>query len=159
MFESIYLWFEALFGRNLESYLKGDVCENEAADVVSGSNQFIIFGILSLILALVFVIMYYYVINHPRFNRWWSWLTVLLVGGVINLFIGFGWTSYSLSNGCIGDCLLYNLQDDPDKQNRLIGNMDCWGFGIDNFIVSVMFFIALSFILKWWSRNCKRSPF
>ena len=151
-FETIYRWFIKLFGANFADYLAGFDCQEES---YIGNNQFISFGIIAVIVAIVFMLLYYYVINHPRFNRWWSWLIMLILTGTVNLFVGWKIVSSHLAAGNIGDCLLYNA----DKTMTLIGQMNCWGFGLANFIVSVLWFILFSFCFKWGSRNCKYSPF
>ncbi|MDR2835986.1 MAG: hypothetical protein LBV69_07320 [Bacteroidales bacterium] len=182
-FEVIYRWFTKLFGAELADYLAGWNCTTED---YTGTNQFVSIGLIAFVVALVFMLVYYYVVNHPRFNRWWSWLLVLIGVGVINLFIGYGINSSNLEAGNIENCLMYatsantmnidNTQpvssDDTDndtikktpitfadKSFPLITKANCWGFGLANFIVSAMWFIIFSLCFKWWSRNCKYSPF
>jgi len=151
-FETIYRWFEWLFGAKLADYLAGYDCQSET---FIGSNQFAIIGIIAVAIAIFFVVLYYYIINHPRFNRLWSWLIMLTIVGLTNLLIGYGIVSSHLSAGDIGDCLLYGTS----RELPLINQVNCWGFGLANFIVSAMWFIVFSLAFKWWSRNCKYSPF
>ena len=150
----IYCWFESLFGRNLAEYLWG-FDGNEYTGAV-GYNTI---GIITIALSLAVSLTYYYLINHPRFNRWWSWLIVLLVNGTINLFVGYSITVNALLNGEIADSLVYERDVEGNIVSELITISDCWGFGFSNFIVSTMFFIILSLFVKWGSRNCKYSPF
>jgi hypothetical protein len=153
LFETIYRWFASLFGGDLADYLSGYICSSEETEGgYLGSNQFVMYGFIALAIALVIVVIYYYGINHPRFNKWWSWLLMLLLVGLSNLFIGALMTSGDLAAGEIGDCLI-------NGENGGIYDSNCWMFGLANFIVSVLFFIIFSVGLKWWSTNCKRSPF
>ena len=155
----IYCWFESLFGQFLAEYLWGYNCQTEIYD---GKNLFNSIGIIAIVISLVFVLAYYYLplflFNHPRSNRWWNWLIILLIAGGINFFIAYGWTINDLLNGDIGDCLMYTRDSDGNIISQLIYKKDCWLFGLSNFFVSSMFFIVWSLIFKWRSRNCKHSP-
>jgi drug/metabolite transporter (DMT)-like permease len=143
--EIIYRWFTNLFGSDLAEHLSG--WDDTAGDYTK-SNLFSIIGIVALIIAIVLCVAYYYIYNHPRFNRWWSWLIVLLTVVVVNFGIGFAKMLTDLHNDKISPDIAPN-----------ISNFDCLGFGLANLIVSASFFIICSFIIKWGSRNCKHSPF
>lgn len=152
-FQTIYKWFKALFGQELFDYFRG---YDSIKEEIIGSNQFISIGIITVVITFLFMLLYYYVINHPRFNQWWSWLIVLVFVGLVNLFVGYGLTP-SLSGGNIPASLMTQLED--GNSIPLIGQIECWGFGLANSIVSIMWFIVFSLCFKWWSRNCKYSPF
>ncbi|MDR1897728.1 MAG: hypothetical protein LBR10_13150 [Prevotellaceae bacterium] len=152
----IYCWFESLFSQNFAEYLWGYNCDTQQYDNPNMFNQV---GLLSIVVSLICVLLYYYAINHPRFSRWWHWLIVLIASGAINLFIGYGWTISDFRNGVIGDCLMYVRNEQGDIVNQLIYETDCWMFGVTNFIVSSGFFIIFSFALRWGSSNCRYSPF
>jgi len=153
---TIYCWFESLFGQYLAEYLWGYNCNTETYD---GKNLFNSIGLITIAVSLAFVLIYYYVINHTRFAQWWHWTIVLLLTSVLNLFIAYGWTVSDFQNGAIGDCLMYKRDGEGNILSQLIYADDCWMFGLSNFFVSIMFFIVFSFMFKWWSRNCKHSPF
>jgi hypothetical protein len=152
---TIYCWFESLFGKYLADHLWGYDCNTESFSAKIIFNQI---GLITILISLALVLTYYYAINHPRFHRWWHWSLILLLSGIINFFIAYGWTNFDFSNGIIGDCLMYMRDEEGDIISYLIVGSDCWMFGIVNFIVSAMFFILFSFIFKWGSRNCKYSP-
>ena len=61
----------------------------------------------------------------------------------------------------IDDCWQIGRDEDGNiiYESLLIGTSNCWGFGIANIFVSIIFFIILTFILKWWSSNAKHVPF
>jgi hypothetical protein len=152
-FEAIYRWFASLFGGDLADYLSGYICpSDETQGGYLGSNQYVLYGVAALGVALLAMIIYYYVINHPRLNSWWSWLFTLLSAGVVNLFIGALMTRGDLSAGDIGDCLV-------NGANGGVYDVNCWMFGLANFVVSSMWFIVFSLAFKWWSNSCKRTPF
>lgn len=84
---------------------------------------------------------------------------MLILNGAINLFIGYGMTYSDLLNGVISDDLLHVRDESGSAVEQLISQSNCWGFGIVNFIVSALFFLLVSFMLKWKSTACKHSPF
>jgi len=152
-FETIYRWFASLFGGDMADYLSGYVCPSEESEGgYLASNQFIMYGVIALGIAFVVMFFYYYIINHPRFNKWWSWLLMLLLVGLSNLFIGALITRDDLSVGNMGECLI-------NGENGGIYDSNCWMFGLADLCVSATFFIIFSIGLKWWSTNCKRTPF
>jgi len=156
---NIYCWFESLFGQNLAEYLWGYNCDTGEYNSI---NLFNSIGLITIFITFILVLAYYYLplllFNHPRSNRWWNWLIILLIAGAINFFIGYGWTINDFLDGNIGDCLMYTRDPDGNIISQLINKKDCWLFGLSNFIVSAMFFVLWSSILKWGSRNCKHSP-
>jgi len=156
---NIYCWFESIFGQNLAEYLWGYNCQTEIYD---GKNLFNSIGVITIGISFVLVLAYYYLplflFNHPRSNRWWNWLIILLIAGIFNFFVAYGWTINDFLNGNIGDCLMYQRNSNGEIISQLIYKKDCWLFGLSNFFISAMFFIAWSLIFKWWSRNCKYSP-
>jgi len=152
-FETIYRWFASFFGGDMADYLSGYICPSgDSEGGYLGNNQFVTYGFIALGIALVVMLIYYYVINHPRFNKWWSWLLMLLLVGVSNFAIAIGMLWNEWYTVGTAECLIAGGNGGIDI-NTLIG------FGIANFIVSILFFIILSIAFKWWSTNCKRCPF
>jgi glucan phosphoethanolaminetransferase (alkaline phosphatase superfamily) len=154
LLEFIYRWFVSLYGHDLADHLSGYDCNEES---FIGSNQYIPLGVIALTIALVIMIVYNYVINSASINKWWHWVIVMLIVGIINLFIGYAWTSNEIPN--IGDCLMYLDGDKVKNPNYLITDANAWLFGLANFFVSALFFIVFTFSFKWWSSQCKRTPF
>lgn len=154
---TIYSWFESLFGSNLTDFLWGYNCEELA---FTGDIVFNVIGVSAIAVSLILVLAFYYwPLNHPRFNRWWSWLIIMLCSSLINLFIGYAITVNHLNSGNIGDCMMYTRDQNGEIITQLISESDCWMFGFANFIVSALFFLLLTLIFKWGSRNAKYSPF
>ena len=67
------------------------------------------------------------------------------------------WNKYV--NGYIHDTLMYQRDADGNIISILIGESNCWGFGIANMFVAMIAFVLLSFMLKWWSSSAKHVPF
>jgi hypothetical protein len=151
-FENIYRWFISLFGSDLAEHLKG---WDETAGNYIKPNFFLYFGIITLAVVALGCILYYYIIDHPRQNRWWIWLYWLLSVAVLNFFIAF----------CISfkDVIAGNI-----SQNiaTTISWFNCLGFSFANCIISALSFFIISVVIQLLSkfnilpsRNCEHSPF
>lgn len=138
IFDQIYLWFCGMYHVDLDTFLYG-----------SGENAdyYMAIGLITLAVSLVVVLLYYYVFQHPRFSKWWSWLLTMVLNGVISLFIAAGFALSKLNSGAMGE-----LGAD-------VLSFDCWMFGVANLLVSIIFFIVFTFMFKWWSRDAKHVPF
>ena len=154
MFNTIYYWFSSFFGGDLDYYLAGATFQDIEQSFTCWYNMY---GFIALGTALLFMVTYYYFINHPRLNKWWHWLIVLLIVGIINFIIGGAITSGDLYNGDIAQFYDACIENGGEGGNVSAG--DCWMFGFANSIVSILFFIIFSFAFKWWSSACKRTPF
>ena len=101
-------------------------------------------GAVTLLISLVGMAVYYYVINHPRFSRWFHWLLVVVVICLINFAF-----AYFMADGVVW---------------RIHGTtagyvMQIVTFGLANVAWTVVYCFVFSMCLKWGSRNVKYSPF
>ena len=151
----IYSWFQSFYGQDLSYFLWG---YDPSTEGFTNPNIYNLVGFITLIISLILVIVFYYIINHPR-SKWWGWLITLGINGVIALFIGYGFVRSKYTNGYIHDALMYQRDADNNILSILIGDANCWGFGIANMFVAIISFIILSFMLKWWSSGAKHVPF
>lgn len=85
---------------------------------------------------------YYHVINHPRFNRWYHWLLFVGIVAIINFAVAY-FVSYNEMK------LLY--EEDPYSTQY-------YTFGLVNFLYAFVFSTIFSYILRWWSINCATTP-
>lgn len=155
-FGTIYSWFKSLWCYNLDLYLWG--YDTLAQDYV-GMNIYSVVGLITAVITLAIVLFYYYVYNHPRWCKWWSWLITLFLNGGITLAVAFGITYSKFFYGYIPQELVYQFDEDGSVVAQLISSLDCWGFGIGAAIVSALFFVVFTFVFKWWSSNAKHVPF
>lgn len=148
-FGSIYCWLEDFFGIELANYLWGQSSPEQL------SNMFIGIGLSMFCISLVVAIYYYYVINHPRLNNWWGWLIFLGVNAVINFVVGWQWVLKDYYDGLMvkKSAATGEIVDLP------INVSDILAFGVTNMIDSIIAFILISYMIKWWSTNCSRAPF
>ena len=107
-------------------------------------------GIWMVLITVVLLAVYYYVINAASLNKWWHWLVLVIVIGVINFFIGYS-TAY---NG-IWD--IYEQQN-IDSTGYSVG-IDSMSFGLINAFWSMIVAFVWSMIIKWGSSACRRTPF
>ena len=99
-------------------------------------------------------IVFYYVINKPRFGNIWAWLVVCILNAIINFLMGYYWTVSDLYEG-----LMVATNPKTGIQEQLpIEQSDCLCFGVSNAILSLGVFFLISIIIKNGS-NSKNAPF
>jgi len=84
---------------------------------------------------------YYYVINSVNFDRWFHWAGVL---GVITLAAPV--VCYAVINGIL-------------KSNGLDYTGEAVQFIMQLFVMTAVLFVVASFSMRWWSTNCRHTPF
>lgn len=149
IFGSIYCWFEELFGIELANYLWGQSSPQQL------TNMYIGIGLSMVAISLFVMILFYYIINHPKMNNWWSWLIFLGCNAFINFIVGWQWV---LSDYYAG--LMINLDPATNQEiPLLIDEGNIISFGISNMLLSILAFTLFSYLLKWWSSNVSKAPF
>ena len=151
----IYGWLETIYGSTVSEYLWGYNCDTQ---IYENPNLFNTIGLITLSIALTVVLVYYYVLNHPRLNRAKHWFLFLGLAALINFLIAWQYLSANFNAGKIQDCLIYVRDNEGHILAQLLYTDDFWKFGMANAIVSAGAFTVFSFIFKWGSRNCKHSP-
>ena len=153
---NIYDWFQSFYGQSLSYYLWGYVPTTGQFD---NPNIYNLVGLITLGVTLFIVVFFYYIYDHPRYCKWWSWLITMGINGAIALFIAFGIVRYKFLNGFIPEGLVKQLDADGNIISILIDMLAVWGFGVANIFVSTIAFVIFSFMLKWGSTNSKHVPF
>lgn len=143
-FGSMYCWFEDFFGIELANYLWGQAAPEQQ------TNMFIGLGFSMLGISLFMMILFYYIINHPKMNNWWSWLIFFAVNAVLNFVVGWQWVLSDYYEGLMVDSSGISLN---------IGEGDILCFGVSNAFLSMTAFILFSYLFKWWSTNASKAPF
>lgn len=148
-FGSIYCWLEDFFGIELANYLWGEASPEQT------SNMYIGIGLSMLCISFFMVVLYYYVIDHPKVGNWWGWLIFWVINGVVNLIVGWQWVLKHYFDG-----LMVRKSPVTGKMEDLpIYPPDIFTFGVTNMIDALIAFLVFSYIIKWWSTNCSHAPF
>ena len=135
-----------VYGQDLFYHLKG--WDNGMQDFVAANNQFPTIWLVTFFSALLVFVVYYYILNHPRFNKVWHWLITMAV-----LAIGIFFWSRGLVLSDIAGVSMHPI--DPalnvSADNALM-------FGVYNAVLSAIFFLFFSIVGRFGSKNCKNSP-
>lgn len=149
LFGSIYCWLEDFYGLELADYLWGLLAPEQQ------SNMYIGIGLTMLTVSMVFVVLYYYVIDHPRLACWWGWLLFLTLNAIINFLIGWQWVLKDFFAGK----MVKESATDGTLEQLIITESDILVFGVTNMIDAIIAFVLISYTIKWWSSNCPHTPF
>ncbi|GHT45363.1 hypothetical protein AGMMS49965_22240 [Bacteroidia bacterium] len=148
MFETIFSWFDSLFGDNLAEHLAGRGFSPEIGDYdYINTNLFDVCGIVGLVTATLLCVFFYYLWN-PAYGKRWKWYLMLGTVAVINLIVGWAipYTDLINENINVGEGLT-------------VSGLDCFMFGFSDLIISAVFFFIISCIIKWGSTGNKYIPF
>ena len=133
------------YGAELYEHLKG--WDDAMMDYNPDYNQFPSICASTFAICCVAFVLFYYVINSPRFNRWWSWLIVLIIVGGSAYGWGYQVVNVDVINQSIAPSLIAK-----------IGLLNATMFGLYNSLLATVIFLVLSIGLRHWSKNCKHSP-
>lgn len=84
---------------------------------------------------------YYYVINSVRFARWWHWLSLMIIAVLAVPIL-----SYVINNAVF-------TANDLSYSNEMVS------FAFSNTVWAALMYVVASFSLRWWSTNCRHTPF
>lgn len=150
IFAPLYELLRDLYGQFLAYHLYGYDCQFN----IVNQSLYVIIGTMMILISFAICTIFYYAINHPRFNRWYHWLILLLINAGINFYIAYDITNSNLEQGKI--CAAFVT--DPQTNAVQIDAVNCMGFGYDNAIIATLFFVIFSFSIRWWSKNCSTCP-
>ena len=134
-----------LYGQDLFYHLKGW----NGFEFVAENNQFPLIWLITFGAAAVFFVLYYYILNHPRFNRFWHWLITFAILAVVIFFY---------SRSLVMSDLLGASAHPIDPSLNIAAN-NATMFGVYNGVLAGVFFFVLSIIGRFGSKNAKNSPF
>ena len=101
--------------------------------------------LLTTAIAWVFAILFYYIINSVNFDRWWNWFIVLGVSSALS-----AWGSITMLR-----TLMEELSPGlTDYYSSYLTPMAGWVA-----LFTAIFFTIASFSCRWWSSNCRHTPF
>lgn len=147
--KEIFASFYELFSRlgfycgDLGLYLYGYDC---AAGTFERSSLYPVFGWIMILGSVAMAALFYYIINHPRFNKYTHWLLILGVSLLLQYAIPYFTLSDHLDVGRICDELI-------------VHQSDIRGFAFSNLILGLVMYVFASFVMRWWSRNGSCTPY
>ena len=94
-----------------------------------------------LLVTWIMAVVYYYVINSVRFDRWPHWLIMLVVSMAVAPGVCFGYNEYVFA------------------ENGLSYLSESMQMVFVNVLMAAVWYVVASFSIRWWSSNCRHSPF
>ncbi len=136
---------ENFYGLFVDGSLLDDIIDEGLIMSLSLSTFFIPF---------VGVISFYYLINRVRFSKKRHWALMMLISGVLVLIVNL--------STCISMAGKQILRDPSNPAAGFMfdqGDSVFFMFSLQMFLLSCFYFFIFSIILKWWSTNCRKTPF
>ena len=135
-----------VYGQDLFYHLKG--WDNGMQDFVAANNQFPTIWLVTFLSAALIFVVFYYILNHPRFNRLGHWFITLLI-----LAVGIFVWSRGLVMADLSGASMHPI--DPALN---VSADNAMMFGVYNAVLSAVFFFFFSLIGRFGSKNCKNTP-
>lgn len=111
------------------------------------NNLYLPIGLWMILSPVIILIGYYYLLNSSRFSKRWYWLLIVVVLCAVNFGIAYH-TSYNE--------LVYLYE----QQNaELPYNIEFFSFSFINALWTLIVSFVFSMIIKWGSKQCRRTPF
>lgn len=117
------------------------------SDDLYNQNLYITIGLCMVLIPVLILSIYYYVVNSVKLNKWYHWLVLVVILAGINFCIAYFCSYNDLS-------LLYEQQN-----KELPYSSEFVGFSLINVIWTLVVSFVFSMIIKWGSKNCRRTPF
>jgi MFS family permease len=107
------------------------------------AELYLFLGIILIVSSVLLPIIYYYVINHPNYNRWWHWMIMVIVNAVINFVVAL--------------IVVNNELTAQAMESEFVTEMITFSF------LNAMwaFFAVLIFsnVVRWKSTNASQTPY
>jgi hypothetical protein len=110
------------------------------SDAMYNGSMYIVVAIITAAIAWVAAVIYYYVINSVKFDRWWHWLIILVITILLAPTVSWAYTDYDMA------------------QQNYMYDKETFYFELLNMCVAAVLFIIASFSIRWWSSNCRHTP-
>lgn len=115
--------------------------DNEFSNEMYNSHLYFTNILIVAITAWGLATIYYYIINSVSFSRWYHWLMVLAAAAVICPI-----ASYFHITGTM-------------EEMQLNFEHQAFHFVLTEAFVEAAMFVIASFSIRWWSSNCRHTPF
>ena len=115
--------------------------EREFSNEMFNQGNYTTVALLAVGVAWVLAAVFYYAVNSVSFSRLYHWLIVLAVAAMTVPVVVYVW----LDGQFAGDGLDFSGQ--------------LFSFSLMAMLVEVVIFTLASFSMRWWSSNCRHTPF
>lgn len=90
-------------------------------------------------------LLFYYVINSVHFDRWWHWTLVLVITSLTTSYAGWLYLSSRLTA---------ESAELVEYYSPYLLSLSAW-----DAVIAAVAFIVASVGMRWWSSNCRHTPF
>ena len=115
--------------------------EREFSNEMYNENLYLIVAVVTALMAWIAAGAYSYLINSVSFSRWYHWLMVLGGTSVLSAIV-----NYVYPSGIFTD-LGYDFSG------------QLFSFCVFDLVVTAVLYVIASFAIRWWSSNCRHTPF
>lgn len=115
--------------------------EREFSNEMYNENLYLIVAVVTALMAWIAAGAYYYLVNSVSFSRWYHWLMVLGGTSVLSAIV-----NYVYPSGIFTD-LGYDFSG------------QLFSFCVFDLVVTAVLYVIASFAIRWWSSNCRHTPF
>lgn len=149
---NLYELLDSFYGYALRDYLWGFDCDTSDFTAPILFNHA---GVITIIISLIVVVLYYYVLDHPKLANWRGWFLFMLINLLVTAIFGYFYVKMDLDANLI--CTAFINTESTGV--FAVDNSSCFGFAMANGLVSILFYIVWSLSLKWFSKSSKHVPF
>lgn len=114
--------------------------EMQFSNEMYNNGLYFVASLSTAIIAWLCAAIFYYGINSVSFSRWYHWLVMLVIAGIIVTAINVPYLESVFSDNGI------------DFSNELAV------FAVVNIIIECIIYTIASFSMRWWSTNCRHTP-
>lgn len=115
--------------------------QNEFSNEMYNENLYFMSAVLTAGITWTCSAVYYYLVNSVSFSRWYHWIIVMTLASVASTIAGYMYCSNFFS--AMGFDFAFQLRN----------------FSFVNFVIGALLFTVSSFSIRWWSTNCRHTPF
>ena len=114
--------------------------EMQFSNEMYNNGLYFVASLSTAIIAWLCAAIFYYGINSVSFSRWYHWLVMLVIAGIIVTAINVPYLESVFSDNGI----------DFSKELAF--------FAVVNIIIECIIYTIASFSMRWWSTNCRHTP-
>lgn len=114
--------------------------EMQFSNEMYNNGLYFVASLSTAIIAWLCAAIFYYGINSVSFSRWYHWLVMLAIAGIIVAAINVTYLESVFSDNGI----------DFSKELTV--------FAAVNIIIECIIYTIASFSMRWWSTNCRHTP-